>query len=137
MTVLRRLVVLAAVATLLGGCATAAADTPPPVGHAELQLVGTWVGELDGSGDGVLRMEVVTAASDGTSFDGELTFADERVESTEAVHALMTPHGHLVAGIGEDASIEAHITDPETLDYCLVRYGFDPLYSCGRLVRES
>jgi hypothetical protein len=51
------------------------------------------------------------------------------------VLAAMTPHGHLVAEIGDDASVEVHIVDPATLDYCFIRYGTDPVHACGRLVR--
>lgn len=127
---------LAAVALLLAltGCTAQAAATPiAPVGHAELQLVGDWSGSPDG--DGVLDMAVSSAADDGSTFDGELTFSAADVVATEPVHAAMTPHGHLVAEIGEDASIEVHIVDPTTLDYCFIRYGTDPVQACGRLVR--
>lgn len=132
-------VLVAAAVLLLAGCAPAAADEPAaaPVGHAEFQLVGDWTGDLDRTGEGITAMAVATAADDGTAFDGDLTFAADGIESTELVHAVMTPHGHLVASIGEDASVEAHIVDPVTLDYCFVRYGLDPVYSCGRLVRAG
>jgi hypothetical protein len=114
---------------LLAGCGDA------PVGHAELQLVGDWTGPGDTDGNGVLEMAVDAAASDGTAFDGELTFAAHGARSTEPVHAAMTPHGHLVAEIGADASVEVHIVDPATLDYCFIVYGTDPVHACGRLVR--
>lgn len=39
--------------------------------------------------------------------------------------------------VGDDVSVEAHITDPMTLDYCLVAYGSMPTYACGRLVRAD
>jgi hypothetical protein len=121
----------------LSGCASAAAAPAPtaPVGHAELQLVGEWTGEPDARGDGVLGMSVTDAAEDGTAFEGELTFAASGSEFTESVVAAMTPHGHLVAEIGEDASVEVHIVDPATLDYCFIRYGTDPVHACGRLAR--
>lgn len=129
----------------LSGCAAAVAAEPAepagpvgpvgPVGHAELQLVGSWTGEPDADGDGVLAMSVAEAADDGSTFDGELTFAAMGAQATEPVHAAMTPHGHLVAEIGADASIEVHIVDPATLDYCFIRYGTDPVHACGRLVR--
>lgn len=121
----------------VSGCAAAAASpaNPPPVGHAELQLVGDWAGVVDGHGDGVLDMTVDSAADDGSVFDGDLTFAITGVETTEPVHAEMTPHGHLVAEVGEDASIEVHIVDPATLDYCFSRYGTEFVYSCGQLSR--
>lgn len=129
------LIILAAA---LSGCAAGAADPPAaPVGHAELQLVGDWSGEADTHGDGVLAMNVAEAADDGTSFDGELTFAADGAETTEPVHAAMTPNGHLVAEIGTDASVEVHIVDPATLDYCFMRYGTDSVHACGRLVRSN
>ncbi|MCU1409435.1 MAG: hypothetical protein JWR04_142 [Rhodoglobus sp.] len=122
---------------LLAGCAAAPTlAATPPVGHAELQLVGDWTGAVDERGDGVTDMTVTAAAGDGNDFDGELTFHADGAESTEDVHAEMTPHGHLVAEIGEDASIEVHIVDPKTLAYCFIRYGTDFVYSCGRLVRQ-
>ena len=118
----------------LSGCAAGAVAAPAaPVGHAELQLVGDWTGSPDA--DGVTDMTVATAATDGTVFDGEITFRAAEVLQTEPVHAAMTPNGHLVAEIGEDASIEVHIVDPTTLDYCFIRYGTDPVQACGRLVR--
>lgn len=117
--------------TTLVGCVA-----PAPVGHAELKLVGSWDGATDVRGDGVTAIQVTTAAPNGTTFDGNLTFAVAGVETTEIVHAAMTPHGHLVADIGEDASIEVHIVDPSTLDYCFIRYGTDFVYSCGRLARR-
>ena len=124
-------------APALAGCAAApTVAAVPPVGHAELQLVGDWTGVVDKHGEGVVDMSVADAADDGTVFDGELTFTADGADSTEPVHATMTPHGHLVAAIGEDASIEVHIVDPETLDYCFIRYGLDFVYSCGRLVRQ-
>ena len=134
-----RLILAVATVALLAGCTAAAAQEPDPdpVGHAEFQFVGAWAGELDASGEGITAMAVASAAADGTTFDGDLTFVADGVASTETVHAVLTPHGHLVAGIGEDASVEAHIVDPVTLDYCFVRYGFDPVYSCGRLVRSD
>lgn len=124
-------------AVLLTGCATGttAGDTVAPVGHAELQLVGDWTGTGDENGEGVLDMHVMTAADDGSAFDGQLTFAAAGSSETEAVHAAMTPNGHLVAAIGEDASVEVHIVDPATLDYCFIRYGTDSVHACGRLVR--
>ena len=133
------LAVIAALA-LLTGCTAAAAAEPgsaaDPVGHAELQLVGTWSGVADDEGDGVLEMAVTSAADDGTEFDGDLTFVLAGAPSTETVHAAMTPNGHLVAEIGADASVEVHIVDPATLDYCFIFYGLDPVYSCGRLDRS-
>jgi hypothetical protein len=122
-------------AVCLAGCASPPAATVTPVGHAELQLVGDWTGVVDDNGDGVTDMSVATASADGTEFNGNLTFFDGG-EHTEQVHAEMTPHGHLVAEIGEDASIEVHIVDPSTLDYCFIRYGTDFVYSCGRLARQ-
>jgi hypothetical protein len=122
----------------LGGCAAAGpAEPTAPIGHAELQLVGFWTGDVDSSGEGVLDMAVSDAAADGTTFDGELTFSVDGIGTTEVVHAYMTAHGHLVADIGADASIELHIADPATLDYCFIRYGTDFVYSCGRLARQS
>ena len=135
-----RVLLIVALATGLTGCAAAVAApvaTAPPVGHAELQLVGDWTGSADAQGDGVLDMTVDTAADDGTAFAGALTFAISGAESTESVQAVMTPHGHLVAEIGADASIEVHIVDPATLDYCFSRYGTDFVYSCGTLIRQS
>ena len=137
---LPRVLLVVALATGLSGCAAAVAapvTSAPPVGHAELQLVGDWTGEVDGDGDGVTDMTVATAADDGVAFDGDLTFAIAGVARTEPVHAAMTPIGHLVAEIGEDASIEVHIVDPATLDYCFSRYGTDFVYSCGTLTRQS
>ena len=67
--------------------------------------------------------------------DGDLTFAIAGARTTEPVHAAMTPNGHLVAEIGSDASLELHIVDPGTLDYCFSRYGTDFVYRCGTLVR--
>ena len=132
---MRRLLVVVA-ALLLSGCA--APDVASTVvGHAEMQLVGTWAGELDRAGEGIVAMNVATAADDGTAFDGELTWTAEGTQTTASIHAAMTPHGHLVAEIDPDASVEAHISDPATLDYCFVRYGVDPVYFCGRLVRQS
>lgn len=132
-------VLLAVTVTLaLSGCTAAVAATlpsAPPVGHAELELVGDWVGAADADGTGVVDMTVDQAADDGTSFDGDLTFAIAGSETTESVHAVMTPHGHLVAEIGSDASVEVHIVDPATLDYCFSRDGTDFVYSCGTLVR--
>jgi hypothetical protein len=132
-----RLLVAGAAALLLAGCtaASAAEPEPAPIGHAEFRFVGEWTGDLDGAGEGITGMVVASAAADGTTFDGDLTFVARDATSTETVHAVMTPHGHLVAGIGEDASVEAHIVDPDTLDYCFIRYGFEPVYSCGRLAR--
>ncbi|MDF1479999.1 hypothetical protein PYV02_13010 [Leifsonia sp. H3M29-4] len=126
----RPIAVLAVTTLALTACTAA-----PPVGHAELELVGAWTGAADDEGNGIVEMVVTTSADDGTVFDGDLTFAVGGTEATEPVHAAMTPHGHLVAGIGEDASVEVHIVDPATLDYCFIRYGFDFIYSCGRLVR--
>ena len=134
-----RVLLVVALATGLSGCAAAAASpvaSGTPVGHAELQLVGDWSGVVDDDGDGVTGMTVSTAADDGVTFDGDLTFAIAGVPTTEAVHAAMTPIGHLVAEIGEDASIEMHIVDPATLDYCFSRYGTDFVYSCGTLTRH-
>jgi len=128
---------LALAAAALTGCAAPSSAAPAPVGHAELQLAGSWTGEPDADGDGVLAMLVEEAASDGTGFAGRLTFAAAGAEYTEPVHAAMTPHGHLVAGIGADASIEVHIVDPATLDYCFIRYGTEPVQACGRLVRDT
>jgi hypothetical protein len=116
---------------MLTGCSAA-----PPVGHAELELVGDWTGAADAAGDGVVDMAVMRAADDGTDFDGELTFLIGGTKTTESVHAEMTPHGHLVAAIGADASIEVHIVDPATLDYCFSRYGTDFVYNCGQLSRQ-
>ncbi len=130
-------VAVAVVMVTMSGCAGKAADQRAPVGHAEFQLVGDWSGSPDDDGDGVLAMTVATAATDGTVFDGELTFGAADAVQTEQVHAAMTPHGHLVAEIGEDASIEVHIVDPSTLDYCFIRYGTDPVQACGRLVRAD
>jgi hypothetical protein len=129
---------IAAVAALLllalTGCAAGASAAPaPPVGHAELQLIGDWTGSADE--DGVVAMTVATADDDGSTFDGELTFRAADTVQTEPVHAAMTPNGHLVAEIGDDASIEVHIVDPTTLDYCFIRYGTEPVQACGRLVR--
>jgi hypothetical protein len=133
---MRRGVAIAVLAiATLSGCASAAATPVAPVGHAELQLVGDWTGEPDARGDGVLAMSVTDAAEDGTAFSGELTFSASGAERTEPVLAAMTPHGHLVAEIGDDASVEVHIVDPATLDYCFIRYGTDPVHACGRLVR--
>jgi hypothetical protein len=135
-----RALVVATALLALSGCAAAAAapaSSPAPVGHAELQLIGDWVGVVDDDGDGVTGMTVATAADDGVAFDGDLTFAIAGVPRTEAVHAAMTPIGHLVAEIGDDASIEVHIVDPATLDYCFSRYGTDFVYSCGTLTRQS
>lgn len=132
--------IIAVLASALTGCAAAAAAPPTsghPVGHAELQLIGDWTGVADEVGDGVTGMQVVTAAADGTGFDGDLTFAIGGQAHTEPVHAAMTPHGHLVAEIGADASIEVHIVDPVTLDYCFSRYGTDFVYSCGSLSRAD
>lgn len=120
---------------VLAGCTSAAASTGAPVGHAELQLVGDWAGEPSPTRDGVLDMTVTRAADDGAEFDGDLTFAIAGARTTEPVHAAMTPNGHLVAEIGSDASLELHIVDPETLDYCFSRYGTDFVYSCGTLIR--
>lgn len=139
MTRLGRAIAAGAAALLLASCTAVAAAEPDaaPVGHGEFQFVGDWSGGLDAAGEGVTTMVVTAAAADGTTFEGDLTFVAGGVESTEYVSAVMTPHGHLVAGIGDDASIEAHITDPVTLDYCFVRYGFDAVYACGRLVRAD
>lgn len=127
---------------MLSGCigAADATTTDPfdtPVGHAELRLVGEWTGTVDEEGSGVVGMVIGHAATDGTGFDGDLTFAISGGETTLPVHAAMTPHGHLVATIGADASVEVHIVDPQTLDYCFSRYGSDFVYACGRLVRAS
>lgn len=124
------IVAATACAAALAGCAV-----PAPVGHAELRLLGDWTGVADEHGDGILAMVVSHAAADGTTFDGDLTFASEGTAATEPMHAEMTPHGHLVAAVGEDASVEVHIVDPGTLDYCFIRNGTDFVYSCGRLVR--
>lgn len=132
---MRRLLAVGAV-LFLSGCA-APVGASAPVGHGEIRLVGTWTGELDRSGEGIVAMNVTTAADDGTAFDGELTWAADGAETTTSIQASMTPHGHLVAAIDPDASVEAHISDPATLDYCFVRYGFDPVYFCGRLVRQG
>jgi hypothetical protein len=132
----RALRVLVAVA-LAAGLSACASPAPPPVGHAELQLIGDWIGVLDDGGDGVTDMSVATAADDGVAFDGDLTFAVGGTPRTEPVHAELTPNGHLVAEIGADASIEVHIVDPATLDYCFSRYGTDFVYSCGTLTRQS
>lgn len=131
----------AAVALLLAGCvgpeSSVGAPGAAPVGHGEMRFLGGWTGESDASGDGVVRMDVDAAAHDGTTFDGDLTFTIAGIATTARVAATMTPHGHLVADIGGRASIEAHITDPSTLDYCFVHYGSDPVYTCGRLTREA
>jgi hypothetical protein len=134
-----RILPAAALVACLSGCAAAAAAPviAEPVGHAEFQLVGAWSGDRDEHGDGVSGMAVTSAAADGTVFDGELTFVIAGATTTEPVHAEMTPHGHLVAEIGADASIEVHIVDPATLDYCFSRYGTDFVYSCGRLERTD
>lgn len=131
------LVVVTMLVAGLAGCAAAPPPpvVSPPVGQAEFQFLGDWAGVLDGAGEGISAMTVATAATDGTSFDGDLTFTAGGMPSTEPVHAALTPHGHLVAAIGDDASVEAHVVDPTTLDYCFVRYGTDPVYSCGRLSR--
>ena len=128
---IRAAVTLVAVTLVLSGCAAG------PVGHAEFQLVGSWTGDGDPSGDGVVAMVVSGAADDGSDFDGDLTFAHDGTESTEPIHAEMTPHGHLVGEIGQDASVEVHIVDPSTLDYCFVAYGTSPAHACGRLVRDD
>lgn len=128
---IRAALALAACAALLTGCAAA------PVGHAELRLIGSWTGDADPAGDGVLGMVVSGAMADGSAFEGDLTFARGGEASTEPIHAAMTPNGHLVGEIGEDASVEVHIVDPGTLDYCFVAYGSDPAHACGRLVRED
>lgn len=131
-------VVAVAALLLLVGCSPAPTSLASPVGHGEMRFVGSWSGPPDDDGDGVLSMVVRAAAPDGTTFDGDLTFATGGTETTARVLATMTPHGHLVAGIGDaTASLEAHITDPATLDYCFVRYGVEPVYTCGRLVRED
>jgi hypothetical protein len=128
----------AAIVTLVvAGAALTGCTAIAPVGHAELQLVGGWTGAADDDGNGIIEMVVAESAADGTTFDGDLTFTVDGAETTEPVHASMTPHGHLVASIGEDASVEVHIVDPKTLDYCFIRYGVDFIYSCGRLVRAS
>jgi hypothetical protein len=124
-------VVALGIVALLSGCAAA------PVGHAEFQLVGSWTGDGDPSGDGVVAMVVSGAADDGSDFDGDLTFARDGAESTEPIHAELTPNGHLVGEIGDDASVEVHIVDPATLDYCFVVYGTRPAHACGRLVRAD
>ena len=126
---------LLVLAALTGCSAQAAAAPAAPVGHAELQLVGDWAGEPNEDGTGVTDMTVAAAAPDGSAFDGDLTFVAAGETSTESVHAAMTPNGHLVAEIGGDASIEVHIVDPATLDYCFIRYGTDSVHACGRLVR--
>lgn len=131
-----RALVLAAVVLTVSGCSAATAAPAEPVGHAELQLTGDWSGIADDHGDGVLDMTVTKAADDGTAFDGDLTFAIEGAPSTESVHAAMTPIGHLVAEIGDEASLEVHIVDPSTLDYCFSRYGTDFVYTCGTLTRH-
>jgi opacity protein-like surface antigen len=133
-----RVLLAVALASALSGCAAATAApvaSPAPIGHSELQLIGDWTGVADDHGDGVIDMTVGTAADDGSGFDGDLTFAIAGAQTTQAVHAAMTPHGHLVAEIGDDASIELHIVDPATLDYCFSRYGTDFVYSCGQLTR--
>lgn len=120
-------VTAAVVMTMLAGCTTAA------VGHAELQVQGTWSDAPDGPG--VIQM-VVTDGT-GTSFTGEVTYRSRAGEETRPASAEMTPNGHLVIEVGDDVSVEAHITDSTTLDYCLVTYGNLPTYACGRLVRAD
>jgi hypothetical protein len=133
-----RLAPVAIALLLLPGCAAttaAPAGGGAPVGHAEFQFVGDWSGGIDASGEGITGMVVSDAAADGTTFTGDLTFVAAGIVTTEPVRASMTPHGHLVASIGAGASLEAHITDERTLDYCFIRYGSEPVYSCGRLER--
>jgi hypothetical protein len=128
---------------LLSGCAgnpepvaePAAAPPPPaPVGHAELDVVGTWNGDLDDDGHGVLRMSVSPGAA--TAFDAEVTFQGRDGVHTATARGELTPHGHLVIELDDEGSVEAHITDPITLDYCFAVYGAQPVYSCGRLVHD-
>ncbi|MDQ2670470.1 MAG: hypothetical protein M3Y31_07560 [Gemmatimonadota bacterium] len=129
---LKRLAAAAATASLLliaTGCAAT------PVGHGELRVIGTWTGAVGPEGDGVLAMVVTDAAH--ATFTGSATFSASGLPSTARMRAELTPHGHLVAHIGDDARVEAHITDERTLDYFFVRYGTDPVYACGRLTREE
>jgi hypothetical protein len=130
---------------LLSGCAAPPAAiashavpdrAATPVGHAELDIAGTWHGELDDRGHGVLRMSVSPDGELATAFDAEVTFHGRDGERTTSARGELTPHGHLVIEVDADASIEAHITDPLTLDYCFVVYGLSPVYSCGRLVHD-
>ncbi|MFT4283698.1 MAG: hypothetical protein QM598_02550 [Protaetiibacter sp.] len=122
---------------LLAGCAGPPAEAATePVGHAELRVAGDWSGELDERGRGVVGMEVDDTGT-ATSFEARLTFADREGQRTEQARGELTPNGHLVIEAGEDAVVEAHITDPVTLDYCLIVYGFQPVYSCGRLQHED
>ncbi|AYF98806.1 hypothetical protein D7I47_11455 [Protaetiibacter intestinalis] len=130
---------------LLAGCAALPVDAasapttttlPGPVGHAELRVAGEWEGELDERGFGVLAMSVEPTEV-ATEFEALVTFVDRTGTRTEPSRGEMTPNGHLVIEVGEDAMVEAHITDPVTFDYCFVVYGFDPVYSCGRLVHAD
>lgn len=82
-------------------------------------------------------MDVTGAADDGTAFDGVLHYRTQGGDVDGALHAELTPRGHLAGTVGTEASIEVHIVDGRTLDYCLVAYGEDPSFSCGRLVRED
>lgn len=140
----RRATVAVAGLLMLSGCAAPPAIAPravpdraaTPVGHAELDVVGTWHGELDTRGHGVLRMTVSPDGELATAFDAEVTFHGRDGEHTTSARGELTPHGHLVIEVDADASIEAHITDPLTLDYCFVVYGLSPVYSCGRLVHD-
>jgi hypothetical protein len=129
------------VIALLTGCARTAApaEAPPesaPVGHAELDVAGMWSGGLDERGYGVLRMTVSPSADTATAFDADVTFQGREGEHTAKARGELTPHGHLVVELDADASLEAHITDPVTLDYCFAVYGAAPVYSCGRLVHD-
>jgi hypothetical protein len=137
--------VAAAGLLLLSGCsapspAVAPAAVPDPaaapVGHAELDVAGTWRGELDTRGHGLLRMTVSPDGELATAFDAEVSFRGRDGEHTTSARGELTPHGHLVIALDADASVEAHITDPLTLDYCFVVYGLQPVYSCGRLVHD-
>jgi hypothetical protein len=128
-----RAALLGGAALLLTGCT--APTMVAPVGHAELTLVGDWVGGPAGEA-AALRMTVDRAAEDGSTFDGVL-HRDGASDPPAPMRARMTPHGHLVASIGADASIELHISGPATMDYCLIVYGDAPDYSCGRLSRSG
>jgi hypothetical protein len=129
---------------LLSGCmggsepttAPAAPPPPTPIGHAELDVSGTWSGDLDDDGHGLLRMTVAPGADAATAFDAEVTFHGRDGVRTAAARGELTPHGHLVIELDDDATVEAHITDPTTLDYCYAVYGSQPVYSCGRLVHD-
>lgn len=114
--------------------------TAPAVAEDAPSLLGTWTGEMDGTGaqDGrkVGPVTLVIGEQQGRSFTGKVSYPQGNGEGTSTFYGSIAPDGHTLSIADEDGAAVGTV-DGERMQLCYIESGADASSACVDLTRQK